>query len=207
MALLDFVPVTLFFTGSFLVGKDLKKQMNIASRILYCTGIFFVTAAGTLKALYKLIYAIGVGDIKFMNGQFFPNEAFGFLFAGAGLLISLGKEKKRQNTTYALLPTGALVGMIIVGMGAMYAVLCKHASRLGKPLVIVLYVVSFFLSVFMGYLSSHDFDSALMNWIAQAINTVSQICFFAGCMILHKNGLGEKETISISDMVTESVLQ
>ena len=41
----------------------------------------------------------------------------------------------------------------------------------------------------MGYLSSKDFDSPLMNWVAQGINIVGQLLHYIGVRILDKAGL------------------
>ncbi len=185
MALMDFIPVVFFLLGFLTLSKDLSKKMNKAALILFNVGCGMVSLAGLLKASYKLLYAQGAGDIAWMSDQFFSNQAFGFLMAGIGLMIHVLKK----DNAYAFLPTMALVGIMVVGLGALDAGLCFLSSKLKKRSALVCYIVSFFLCLGMGYLSSKDFDQAFMNWVAQFINLFGQGLFYLGSRILHKAGL------------------
>lgn len=201
MALLDFIPVALFFFGSLRIGKDLSKRMNTADKLVYYWGFLYITGAGTTKALHKLIYAVSGKNIVWMKGQFFVNQSLGFLLMGIALLYSLrltsksaaadGQESEESGKEYVIIPNGALVCMIIVGMCAVYSSLCKYASKLKCTKAIVMLVISFFLYLGMGYLSSKDFDSAKMNWIAQCLNTSAQALYLLGALMLHEAGLGK----------------
>ncbi len=187
MALVDLLPVLFFFAGSYRIARDLRRRMNVFTGILCFGGLFLSTAAGVLKALYKLLCAAGAGDFGWMSAQFFPNQAFGFLLLGAGFtLVVLKKEKKPEFLS--VIPVMVLVAVMIVGLGAMDASLCFLASKLKKRNALVLFIISFFLVLGMGYLSSKDFTSASMNWIAQGVNCAGQFLFMAGCVILHKAG-------------------
>jgi hypothetical protein len=42
----------------------------------------------------------------------------------------------------------------------------------------------------MGYMSSRDSTSAMVNWVEQGINTLSQCCMLGGALLLHQAGLG-----------------
>ena len=157
------------------------KQRNGKS-LLFLTGAGLVIAAGFLKATYKLLYAAGVGDFTWMSAQFFSNQAFGFLLAGIAMALTAVKG----NRTYAFLPTMALVGIMVVGLGALDAGLCFLANKAKKRSALICFIVSFFLCLGMGYLSSKDFDKAFMNWVAQGINTAGQLLLYIGVRILHK---------------------
>ena len=181
MALTDFIPVVLFFLASRMIVKDLGACRTKTSSILFQTGAYLAAIAGLLKAAYKLLYAAGAGDFLWMNSQFFSNQAIGFLLAGIGLMLSV---KEYGTKSYALIPTMALVGIMVIGLGAMDAALCSLAAKKKKTSALVLFVVSFFLCLCMGYLSSRNFDGAAMNWIAQGINILGQASLYAGCRIL-----------------------
>lgn len=187
MALVDYIPVVLFFLATNKVYKALGNRMSKISKILFLSGVYLVTIAGALKATYKLLYALNIGDFVWLNNQFFSNQAIGFLLAGIG--ISIAVINKKDSTVYAFLPTMALVGIMIIGLGAMDASLCYVASKMKKRSALVLFVISFFLSLGMGYLSSRNFDTAAMNWAAQGINTVGQLCLYIGVNILDNAGL------------------
>ena len=161
--------------------------MSKISKILFLSGVYLVTIAGALKATYKLLYALNIGDFVWLNNQFFSNQAIGFLLAGIG--ITMAVINKKDSAVYAFLPTMALVGIMIIGLGAMDASLCYVASKMKKRSALVLFVISFFLSLGMGYLSSRSFDTSAMNWAAQGINTVGQLFLYLGVNILDNAGL------------------
>lgn len=158
MALIDYIPVILFLLGTQIIAKDLKHRISSISWWLFTIGIVMVTAAGALKATYKLLYALNIADVTWMTKQFFSNQAIGFLLAGIGLTIGVTSLKGK---TFALIPTMALVGIMVIGLGAMDASLAFLASRLKKRSALVCFIVSFFLCLGMGYLSSKDFAQGI----------------------------------------------
>ena len=59
MALVDYIPVILFELSAVTIGRDLKERMSKAAWLTFMSGTGMVTAAGFLKATYKLLYALG----------------------------------------------------------------------------------------------------------------------------------------------------
>ena len=189
MAVIDFVPVVLYFLATNIVAKDLKHRMSKVQSVLYRVGTLMVVIACSLKALYKLLYAAGVGDFQWMSDQMFSNQAVGFLIAGITLTtVVMGRKKNRLN---GFLPTMALVGIMVVGLGASNASLSYVASKMKKGGALTCFVIAFFLCMMMGYLSSKDFDQEYMNWIAEGINILGQGLLYIGCRILRKAGLAK----------------
>lgn len=199
MAVFDLLPVVFFIAGTMTIAGDMKHKMTLPARVLFVGGSWIVCAAGFLKALYKLIYSLGLGDLTWMSGQFFYNQAFGFLLAGVGLTMAVTRLDKAQAGSgsggsgklhsIVPIPIMALVGIMVAGLAALDASLCFLAARLKKRSALVLFIVSFFLCLGMGYLSSRSFEKASMNWIAEGVNAVGQFAFLAGCHILHEAGL------------------
>ena len=211
MALFDMLPVIFFMTGTATIAADMRQKMTLPSKILFVGGSWIVGAAGLLKALYKLVFSTGMGDPAWMSGQFFYNQAFGFLLAGIGLTLAVTRLDKAQpggagsggsgsggskggsgsGKLYSVvpIPVMALVGIMVAGLAALDASLCFLAARLKKRSALVLFIVSFFMCLGMGYLSSRSFEKASMNWIAEGVNAVGQLAFLAGCRILHGAGL------------------
>ena len=186
MAIVDYIPVILFALAFDTVFKDLKNKISMAVQIMMAAGGALVIAAGALKATFKLLYALNVGDFEWMSNQFFSNQAIGFLLLGLSLVLTVKPVSKHLN---ALLPTMVLVLLMVIGLGAMDAVLAYYASKLKKRSALICFIISFFFTMMMGYLSSKDFDKAIMNWVAQGINCVGMILLFAGTRVLHKAGL------------------
>ena len=216
MAVFDLLPVVFFIAGTMTIAGDMKQKMTLPAKILFVGGSWIVCAAGFLKALYKLAYSTGLGDPAWMSRQFFYNQAIGFLLAGVGLTLAVTRLDKAQvggagsggsgsnsdgagsgssgsgsGKLYSIvpIPVMALVGMMVAGLAALDASLCFLAAKLKKRKALVLFIISFFLCLGMGYLSSKSFEKASMNWIAEGINAVGQLAFLAGCGILHEAGL------------------
>lgn len=192
MALVDYIPVLFFGYGAAVLMQCLYNKMTKASFSLFAAGSINVFMAGFLKATYKLLYAANICDFEPLNSMFFPVQALGFLLAGLGIILMYVRRK--HLPMYAVAPvvwkgTFLFVGCMFLGLGMMDAGLCYLASKLKKPGIIVIYVVSFVCCLAMGYLSSRDFTQASMNWIAQGINVVGQGCFMWGAISLRKAGL------------------
>ncbi len=193
MALVDYIPVILFALAAIILQKDLYNKMSKGAFALFAAGTIDIVIAGALKATYKLLYALNICDFQALNNMFFPVQSIGFLLAGIGLVAMLC-AKKEKNAALAVAPpvfsgTFVFVGLMVAGLGLIDTVLCVICAKLKKHWVMVLFILSFVCSLGMGYLSSKDFAEAAMNWIAEGVNVIGQGTFFAGVMILHKNGL------------------
>ena len=195
MALVDFIPVLFFAIAAVILQRDLYNKMSKGAFALFAAGTINVTCAGALKAIWKLLYALGVCDFEALNAMFFPVQSIGFLLAGIGILAML-THKQSKSAAFAVLPptfsgTFVFVGLMVAGLGIMDAVLCILAGKLKKPALIAIFILSFACSLCMGYLSSQNFAEASMNWIAEGVNVVGQGTLLLGVCLLHKNGLAD----------------
>lgn len=137
MALIDFIPVLLFGAAAVLLQRDLYSKMVKGAYALFAAGTIDVFMAGFLKALYKLLYALGVCDFQPLTQMFFPVQALGFLMAGCGALyIGTRKGKQEKVLAAAALPvykgTMIFVGLMVAGLGMMYFGLVRVARKLKK---------------------------------------------------------------------------
>ena len=193
MALADFVPVVLFLIGAILLQRELYPRLGKGQFALFAAGTIDVFCAGALKAVYKLLYALGVCDFAKLNEMFFPVQSIGFLLAGLGILAMLLHRQGKGAVCAAVPPvfkgTFLFVGLMVVGLGMLDIALCVLAKRLKKPALIALFTLSFVCSLAMGYLSSRDFAQASMNWIAEGVNIVGQGALLAGALLAHAHGL------------------
>lgn len=195
MALADFLPVILYSAAAVILMRDLYNKMSKGAFALFAAGTVDVACAGALKAVYKLLYALGICDFEALSDMFFPLQSVGFLLAGVGALAMLC-HKQGKNTAAAVVPpvfsgTFVFVTLMVAGLGMTDAVLCVLSAKLKKPWIIPLFVISFVCSLGMGYLSSKDFTQSYMNWVAQGVNTVGQAMLFAGALLMHKNGFAQ----------------
>ncbi|MBQ4228051.1 MAG: hypothetical protein II697_07570 [Clostridia bacterium] len=193
MALVDLVPVLLFAIAGVILMRDLYNKMSKGAFALFAAGLIDVTAAGALKALYKLLYALGACDFASLSSLMFPLQSLGFLLAGIGAVAMLAHRQSSEAVCAAAPPlfggTFIFVGLMVAGLGMLDAALCILAKRLKKTSAILLLIFSFLASLAMGYLSSHDFNQASMNWIAQGVNILGQAALLLGILLMHRSGL------------------
>ena len=194
MALVDFIPVFLFGWTAVLMQRDFYGKMPKYAFACFAAGSIDVFMAGFLKALWKLLYAAGVCDFHVLNTMFLPTQSLGLLLAGLGVILMLTGGKKRALAIAAppvFSGTFIFVAMMVLGLGGMCAGLSAVAVRMKKRALILLFVLSFFCYMGMGYLASRDSTSAAVNWAEQGVNCLGQALMLWGVLVLHNAGLKE----------------
>lgn len=197
MSCVDFIPVICFSIASIILMRDLYNKMSKGAFALFSAGVIDIAFAGGLKALYKLLYALNICDFTPLSNMFFPVQSIGFLLAGLGILAMLThKQKETLNSLVVLTPapfsgTFIFVTFMVAGIGIISTCLSILAKKLNKGWLMILFIITFFACMSMGYLSSRDFAKASLNWIAEGINVLGQGCLLFGCYKLHKAGLKE----------------
>ena len=186
MALTDFIPVVLFGISAVLLIRDLKNKMTKGTFVCLLFGGCVGFLAGFLKALYKLLIALRIGAFPLLNDVFLPLQSTGLLLTGLSVVLMLALRKKAALMAPL---TGGFIGMMVLGLGGMCAGLAVVAAKMGKKLLIPVFVLCFFCYMAMGYLASAKDGSAAMNWIEQGVNTIGQILLLLGVGTLHKAGL------------------
>ncbi|MBQ6464690.1 MAG: hypothetical protein IJJ43_00285 [Oscillospiraceae bacterium] len=192
MALFDFVPVILFAVSGVLLQRDLYNKMPKYAFACFAAGTVNIFMAGFLKALWKLLYALGACDFAVFNTMFLPLQSLGFLLAGLGIVIMFFPKKKAALAVAAppvFKGTFVFIGMMVAGLGAVCACLSVVAARMKKKGLIVVFALCFVVYMGMGYLGSRDSSSAAANWLEQGVNTLGQLLLLLGVGSLHKAGL------------------
>ena len=187
MALADFAPVVLFGVSALLLCRDLKNKMTKAVFLTLEIGAIVAFLAGFLKALYKLLIALGVGAFETLNTVFLPLQSSGLLLTGLALVLMLALRRKSAALMAPM--TMGFIGMMVLGLGCMCGSLGTVAVKMKKKLLIPVFVLCFFCYMGMGYLASQKDGSAASNWIEQGVNTLGQILLLCGVGTLHRSGL------------------
>jgi len=193
MGLVDFIPVILFGFSMVLLLQDLHSRMSKMAFTLFSAGMVNIFIAGFLKALWKTLYAAGICDFHVLNTVFLPLQSLGFLMAGIGLILALSRKKSAAMAVAPPVVSGtfAFIGMMVAGLGAICACLSVLAVKMKKKGLVAVFALAFVVYMGMGYMSSQDSTSAVVNWIEQGINCAGQIILLAGVYSLHKAGLAE----------------
>ena len=192
LAVTDFIPVILFGISAVLMQRDMYNKMPKYAFACLAAGAVDAFLAGFLKALWKLLYALGVCDFHVLNTMFLPTQSLGLLLTGLGIILMLIQPRKKAALAVApplFTGTFVFITMMVVGLGGMCAGLSVLAVRLKRKALIPVFVLCFFCYMAMGYLASRDGSSSAMNWIEQGVNTLGQILLLIGVSVLHCAGL------------------
>ena len=122
MALVDFIPVFLFGISAVLMQRDLYNKMPKYAFACLAAGSIDAFLSGFLKALWKLLYALGVCDFHVLNIMFMPIQSLGLLLTGLGIILMLMQRRPSALAVAPPLFTGTFVfiAMMILGLGAIY---------------------------------------------------------------------------------------
>ncbi len=203
MAIVDFIPVLLFFLAALILQRDLYNKMVKGAFALLAAGSIMVLISGVYKAMWKILYALNVCDYPALSEAFFPMQAPGFLLVFLSLVAMLARKGKNGAAPMAAVAAPALfesslpfVGVQTLGCGGVHWCLFAIARRMKKPLACAMFAVAFVAMLGMGYLSARFDDSSGMHWLAQSVNIVSTGALLAGVVILNKSGLGDADALS-----------
>ena len=187
LALTDFIPVVLFGICALLLARDLKNKMGKGVFACLIFGAAMGFLAGCLKALWKLLIALGAGNFPLLNSLFLPLQSSGLMLTGLSIVLMLALRKKSAALMAPL--TIGFIGMMVLGLGAMCTGLSILTAKLKKKLLIPVFILCFFCYMGMGYLASRGAETAASNWTEQGVNTLGQILLLCGTLGLHKAGL------------------
>ena len=198
MALVDYIPVFLFLANAIILQRDLYNKMSKGAFALLCSGTIMVFTAGFFKATWKLLYGAGICDFYKLSAAMMPMQSTGFFLAAVSLIAMMtakqenGKERLMAVAAPAVYSgTMIFVAFMCSGITAMGVVLSIVAAKMKKKGAVVLFILTIVGLLMMGYLSGKDFEKPIFNWIAEFVNTLSQLAFLAGMLILHKAGLAD----------------
>ncbi len=215
MGFFDMVPVGMFFAASLILMKCYFNKMSKGCFACYATGLMMVSFAGFFKAIYKILLTLRVCNFDSLEKCLFPMQAIGFIVIGLSMAhVSLGTGRYRKRYFCSALPTvmllsyagsyegvpvfsGTMLFVCLMCLGLLFyvAVLALAASKMKKPGIIVLLVISFIFSLGMGYLSTQD---AMNDFIKEIVNTIGQGSMLWAAILLRKNGLGATDaTVSM----------
>lgn len=208
MAILDMIPVILFFISGLILLNDLYNKLVKGNYALLATGVSMIFLAGVLKATHKILAGAGICDFTALNKSFFPMQSFGFVFLGVALVGLFYTRKQYEEKTAVFIPflfipfltelteynnTMLFVIIQVIGATVFYIMICYIGYKMHSISSIILGIIAFVTMLGMGFLSSKfsQGDLAKWNWIAEIVNLVSQASLLASIFILHKKGLNQ----------------
>lgn len=188
LAILDFLPNIAFLIGAVYLVRIAAIVRGTACSRMVIAGSLLIVLGGVLKASWKLIYASGGPNVRLMSDIQFILVAPGFL----ALLVAVVWLARSRNAGRSL-PMMAIAAwkipflflMTLTSLGAQ-GILAYISFRRGAPLAAAGFIVAFLGLLAMGGMASAP-QTVAMQWIEESINSVGQIGFMLGSILLHKN--------------------
>jgi hypothetical protein len=189
LALVDFLPNMAFLIGAyFLVKTALICSGKGVGRMLMA-GTLLVFLGGTLKALWKLLYAAEIADIQWMSQIQFVLLAFGFLAICVTVIYMVRKSRKPAKggivLGMAMWKLPFLFLMTLTSIGA-EGILAYISFQRGEKIAGMAFAVGVMGLLAMGSLASAD-QTLAMQWIEESINTLGNGGFMLGSILLHRS--------------------
>lgn len=188
IALFDFVPVTMFLVGAFFLVRIALQMRGSPCGRMAMAGSLLVFLGGFLKAIWKLLYAANLADIRWMSEVQFALVAPGFLaLLVTAILMARGRRKVAAPPVMAMAAwkIPLLAVMTLSSMGAQ-GILAYLSFRRRVPLAAVGFIVAFLCLVGMGGMASSE-QTIAKQWIEEGINTLGQLGFMVGAILLQRD--------------------
>jgi hypothetical protein len=148
-----------------------------------------------MKAIWKLLFTIGAGDFQLLSESQFPLVAPGFLVLLIAVIMMARSDREARTTNAAMLLMATwkipfLIVMTLTSMGVQGILTYVSFQRKAK-LAAAGFIVAFLGLVGMGALASGE-QTLARQWIEQSVNTVGQLGFMVGSILLHQNVVDSK---------------
>ncbi len=190
LALFDFFPTLAFLAGAVFLVKIVLLKREKTTTGLVTAGTLLVFLGGFLKACWKLLVALNVADIQWMSQGQFVLSAFGFLGMCAAVIslvrgLRMKKPVRKAALGMAVWKMPFLIVMTLSSLAAngLLAYLClRRKARLAAAG----YVISLLGLLGMGAMASAG-QTLTMQWIEEAVNSLGQLGFLMGCLLLHRD--------------------
>ena len=186
LSLLDFVPNLAFLVGAYYLVRLVRLTSSALSLVAMIVGSALVLLGGTLKALWKLLYTLGIGDFWLLSEQQFMLLAPGFLTMLVSLVLVLRQERNRWKTELvAMAPwkIPLLATMTLSSLGV-YGILSYMALRRKAHLAAAMYILTILCTLGMAGLAGGE-QNVTRQWIEEGINTLGQVAFALGSYLLY----------------------
>ncbi|MBR0483502.1 MAG: hypothetical protein IJJ69_01845 [Oscillospiraceae bacterium] len=195
LALLDIVPVALFFLGCIELMKAFYPRMTQAQYTMFASGGTMIFLAGMLKAVWKLLFVLKICDYSMLSDAFFPIQSTGFVLTALSMAGIVGKKKTASTEkNFSVLPAVPVIEtklpfIILTFMGStvFYGTLMILSFRKKTKQTALFFIIAYVFNMMQVFLAIRFDNSSVMNWIAEFVNTMAQAFMLTGAFSLQKN--------------------
>lgn len=191
LCLLDFVPNLAFLVGALFLVRMARLARVRRGAGLMLTGTLLIFLGGTLKAIWKLVYTTGVGDVRIFSEAQFALLAPGFLLLLASLValtrgdrFVAGARGRPIVLALAVWKIPLLIVTTLCSIGA-YGLLTYLAFRRGTRLAAALFILAVICLFAMSGMADSE-QTVARQWIEQGINSAGQSAFAVGSFLVYR---------------------
>jgi hypothetical protein len=191
LCLLDFVPNLAFLVGAFFLVRMARLARGRRCAWLMTSGALLIFLGGTLKAIWKLLYTTGIGDVRIFGEAQFVLLAPGYLLLLASIVAltrgdrSVARAGGRPTVlALAVWKIPFLIVTTLCSIGA-YGFLTYIAFRRGARLAGVLLILALACLFAMSGMASGE-QTVARQWIEEGINSAGQSAFAAGSFLIYR---------------------
>ncbi len=197
LALLDIVPVVLFLFGCIELMKAFYPKMTQAQYSMFSAGSIMVFLSGMMKAVWKLMYVMEICDYAMLSDAFFPVQSTGFVLLALSTIRLAGKKKDKSDyASYSAVPVVAIkmpfIMLTFLGTTIFYGSLSALGVKTKNKMTVVFFISAYAFDMIQVFLASKFDNSSLMNWLAEIVNTLAQVCLWLGAKRLNQAYQDEK---------------
>ena len=186
LSLLDFLPNLAFLVNAYFLVRLVRLRNNSFQIAAMIAGTSLVFLGGTLKAFWKLLYTIGIGDFQLLSEIQFVLIAPGFLLMLVSLILFIRQEKKTNGTalnTIAPWKIPLLAIMTVSSLGVL-GILGYLAFRRKAYWAGIMFIVAVICMLSMAGLAGGE-QTVARQWIEEGINSLGQITWAFGSYLLY----------------------
>lgn len=185
LSMLDFLPNLAFLFGAIYLIRWTRKYGSRFNYLTMAIGSILVLTGGTSKAIWKLIFTLGLGDITPLGEAQFILLAPGFLLMFlSSLSMARKKASKSEMSAMALWKIPFLAVMTISNLGLLVT-LGYTAYRKATRWAALFFAISLVCMLSMAGMATAE-QSIAQQWIEEGVNSLGQIAFAVGSYLIYK---------------------
>lgn len=188
LALVDYLPNIAFVVGAYFLtrlacsikGKLTTRMMALGSGLVLMGGLF--------KATWKLLLVLYGLDSSFLGEALFILQAPGFcLMLFASIIFTRSKVIQGLELPAIALWKIPLLAVVTISSLGMYGVLASYSYKNHLKTAAWCYILTILIVLGMSGMASWGEQTIGRQWIEEGVNTIGQLSFAVGSMILFFN--------------------
>ncbi|MBN1485293.1 MAG: hypothetical protein JXA37_11290 [Chloroflexia bacterium] len=197
LCLLDLVPNLAFLLGAYFLLRLVLLSRNPFGVVSMIVGSALVFLGGTLKALWKLLCVLGLGDLTLLSELQFVLLAPGFLAMLLSVLVLSRSAKDWRGASLAGMASWKipfLATMTLCSLG-LQGLLTYLSFRRRARLAAALYILSILCMLGLAGLAGGE-QTLSRQWVEESVNSLGQLAFAGGSWRLYvRSRQGEVQSV------------